>query len=133
MAAEFVITLNRQLGDSIDVKLATKSSEVIAHAASAPVHNMHAERTLSMMDATLCFTYGKVKTALYDMLGWLGWLPEDQHDKLVMSAVSQGALLRNRLALKQKAVQEAVYNRYEKTIWDACENKMKLEVARVGL
>lgn len=141
VTTEFISTLNRQLVDCIDGKLSIESPEIAAQTASAPVHNMHAERTLGMLDAmmrrapcaSLLFNSAKVIAKQNCTLEWLESLQEDQQDQVVKFAVRQAGLVREEMAKRRRAAEEAVFEKYEQTVRDRYEKDLKSEVARVGL
>lgn len=116
LAAAFISKLESQLKEYLTGALSAPSEDMLAVAASAPVHNMYAERTLGMMDAlwrrapnaNLAFIDGKVKAIQNNTLEWLEDFSVDEQTSLIKFAVHHGAKMRALAATRKERTGEAL-------------------------
>ena len=102
----FVSVLNRQLQDYLVGELATPSAELMALTSSAPVHNVHSERVLGMVDAqfkrapnaSTGFIDSKVKGMVNKTLDWLMSKPIVEQEGLIKFAIGEAS--KSRIILK---------------------------------
>lgn len=82
----FIEVLKRQLHAYLEGNLSNPTEQMMIQTASAPSHNMHAERTLAMADSNyrrgpnskIDFVSSKVKFKMNKSLGWLQKQGDDQ-------------------------------------------------------
>ena len=127
------------MGEYIDGPLANPTPDVRAAAASASIHNMHAERSLGMVDALkkrapnadIDFLDAKARCQLNKTLDWFANQSKVDQKEMISFCVKQGRRVRQERGVEKKKVKEVKFVRQKEKVrhFDVKErNKLSNEV-----
>ncbi|XP_065655755.1 uncharacterized protein LOC136081745 [Hydra vulgaris] len=131
LASGFLVVLERQLKQYLTGNLSNATPEILQSASSAPVHNMHSERVLGMVDsqnkrapnATTGFLDSKVKSKINKTMDWLLEKSEVKQKAIIMFAITQGSITRKCLSTRKEGMRAAANMHQQET----AQNRDKLE------
>lgn len=116
LAEGFVVVLERQLKPYLSGALSSVTPQLLMKTSSAPLHNMHSERVLGMLDhqlrrspnVTMGFIDGKVKFIANKTMNWLLGKGPNEQEALIEFAVSQSRHTRNQCDDWEKLVRDSL-------------------------
>jgi hypothetical protein len=119
LASCFVVVLTRQLDDYLTGELANPTVEMMQQTSSAPLHNIHSERVLGMVDsqfhrapnASMGFVDAKVKSQANKTMNWLLAKPIKEQDSLIKFVTKQARKHRKTLEDRAQAMRDSVMAR----------------------
>ena len=126
--------LELQLAPYLYGSLSKPSEEMKKKASSAPVHNMHAERTLGTVDALkkrspnadISFLSAKTRCSQNKTLEWLLSKPEDEQKRLIAYCLKSGKDARMKMKEREKRCVEVMFGRIREKVHKKDVTKMNV-------